>query len=367
MSVRPTPQPGVMQIAPYVQGKSRLASGAEGAKLSSNESPLGASPEAIAAYRAVAEQLQVYPDGSARMLREAIGEVHALDPERIVVGAGSDELLHLLAQAYVGDGDDAVMSAYGFAMYPIVVQGAGGRMIAAPETDYRTSIDALLAAVTPRTRLVFVANPNNPTGACLDARDLRQLHAGLPPQVLLVIDSAYAEYVTAQDYEAGAALVEGSDNVVMVRTFSKMGLAALRLGWLYGPPAVVDALNRLRGPFNVGVPALAAGAAAVRDRAFTARLRSHNQRWRDWLTASLSSNRLRVLPSQGNFVLVLFADEDGQRAPDAFAALLQNGLVVREMDSYGIPNALRISIGTEPQMRRVVEVLGAFGATGAVD
>ena len=355
-----------MRIAPYVQGKSQLAPGVTAVKLSANESPLGTSPRAIEAYRAAAEQLEVYPEGSSRALRDAIGEVHGLDPERIVCGAGSDELLHLLAQVYIGDGDDAVMNQYGFMVYPIVVTGAGGRMITAPEQDFRADVDALLAAVTPRTKIVFLANPNNPTGSYLPPAELARLHAGLPPGVLLVIDSAYAEYVTAGDYEPGIELVDTADNVVMVRTFSKMGLAALRIGWLYGPPHLVDAVNRLRGPFNLSIPAQAAAAAAVRDTAFTASLREHNNRWRDWLTRSLHSNRLTVLPSQGNFILVLFPDEEGLRAADAFLALGKRGLIVREMDGYGLPNALRISIGGEDHMRAVAEVLTDFGAPGPV-
>ena len=357
MTDRPVPQPGILEIAPYVPGRSSAPGKDRVIKLSANESPLGASPKAIEAYRAIAETLEIYPEGSSRALRAALGEVNGIDPNRIVVGAGSDEVLHLLAQTYIGEGDEAVMSQYGFMVYPIVTRAAGGTPVVAAETDYRADVDALLAAVTERTKIVFLANPNNPTGTYLDAAELDRLHAGLPETVLLVIDSAYAEYVTATDYGVGISLVERSENVVMVRTFSKMGLAAARVGWLYGPGHLVDAVNRIRGPFNVSVPGQAAAEAAARDLAFTHRLREHNEKWRAWLTNQLDGNRMRVLPSQGNFILVLFPDAPGQRAADANAALLERGLVVREMGGYGIANGLRISIGSPEAMEAVADCL----------
>ncbi|WP_338609015.1 histidinol-phosphate transaminase [Pelagibacterium nitratireducens] len=360
MSDRPVPQPGILTIAPYVPGRSSAPGKMAGdtIKLSANESPLGASPKAIAAVKAAAEKLEIYPEGSSRELRAALGEVHGLDPERIVVGAGSDEVLHLLAQTYIGDGDEAVMSQYGFMVYPIITRAAGGTPVVAPETDYCADVDAILAAVTRKTKIVFLANPNNPTGTYLDAEALDRLHAGLPANVLLVIDSAYAEYVTAPDYGVGISLVERSENVVMVRTFSKMGLAAARVGWLYGPAHLVDAVNRIRGPFNVSVLGQVAAEAATRDVAFTRALREHNDKWRVWLSAEIGSNRLRVLPSQGNFILVLFDDADMAKA--ANGALLERGLVVREMGGYGIANGLRISIGSEGAMRAVAATLKDF-------
>ena len=362
---RPVPQPGLMKIAPYVQGRAHAVPGVKAVKLSANESPLGASPRAIAAYQALAGSLEVYPEGTSRVLREALGTVHGLEPERIVCGAGSDDLLHLLAQSYLGEGDEAVMSQYGFSVYPIVTRGASAEIVMAPETDFTANVDALLAAVTPRTKMLFLANPNNPTGTYLSAAELDRLHKGLRPDILFVLDSAYAEYVTAADYAVGVELVNRAENVVMVRTFSKMGLAALRIGWMYGPAHVVDAVNRIRGPFNVGVPAQMAGAEAARDIAFTARLKAHNARWRAWLTASLSSNRLRVVPSEANFVMVLFPDAAASK--EAFQALLEKGLIVREIHGYGIPQGLRISIGDEAAMRGVVDVLKNFGAPGAQD
>jgi histidinol-phosphate aminotransferase len=363
MADRPTPQPGILKIAPYVPGRSDVPPGVTLVKLSANESPLGTSPKAIEAYRTIADRLHLYPEGSSRLLREALGEVHDLDPARIVCGFGSDDLLHLLAQIYLGEGDEAVMSQYGFNVYPIITRGASAEIVMAPETDYRADVDALLAAVTERTRIVFLANPNNPTGTYLNAAELRRLHAGLRPDILFVLDSAYAEYVTADDYTVGIDLVDEAENVVMVRTFSKMGIAGERVGWMYGPAHIVDAVHRLRGPFNVTLSGQAVAAAAARDTAFTAQLREHNARWRDWLAGALRSNEIAVPPSQGNFVLALFRDAEATRA--AFTALRDEGLLVREMHSYGIANGLRISIGLEPHMRAVVEVLKQFGARGA--
>lgn len=366
MNTRPVPQPGLLTIAPYVPGRAGAAPGVNPVKLSANESPLGASPKAVAAAQAVLDKgLEIYPEGTSKLLREAIGAVQGIDPERIVCGNGSDDLLHLLAQVYLGDGDEAVMSQYGFSVYPIVTRATGAEIVMAPEADYRSDVDALLAAVTPRTRMVFLANPNNPTGTMIGRAELARLHAGLRPDILLVIDSAYAEYVTDPDYEPGMALVAAHENVVMVRTFSKMGLAALRIGWMAGPAHLVDVVNRIRGPFNVNLLGQHAAAAAMRDIDFTAALRAHNSQWRNWLTAQLRSNHLVVPPSQGNFILVLFPDEDGMRAADAFKALYDRGLIVREMHSYGIENGLRISIGSETAMRQVVEVLKPFGARSA--
>ena len=365
MAVSPAPNPGLLTIAPYVPGRSDAPTGVVPVKLSANESPLGASPAALAALQQAIVHPEIYPEGSSRALRQALGEVHGIDPDKIVCGFGSDDILHLLAQAYLGPGDEAVMSQYGFNVYPIVTRATGAAIVMAPEADYRADIEALLGAVTEKTKIVFLANPNNPTGTCLSAGELDRLHAGLRPDILFVLDSAYAEYVTAADYSAGIELVERADNVVMVRTFSKMGLAALRVGWMYGPAAVVDAVNRIRGPFNVAVPGQAAAAAAARDTAFTAKLCAYNAKWRDWLGRSLASNRIRVLPSEANFVLALFPDAETAKA--AFTALRDEGLIVREVHGYGIANGLRISIGREEHMWGVVRVLEAFGARGPAD
>lgn len=357
MTNRPTPQPGVLKIDKYIPGRSKAASGITTVKLSSNESPLGASPKVMAAYGEMADQLSIYPEGSSALLREALGQVHGLDADRIVIGVGSGELLQMLAQVYLGDGDEAVMNEYGFLLYPIVTKAAGATPVTAKASDYCADVDAILAAVTPRTKIVFLDNPNNPTGTYLSEAELVRLHKGLRGDILLVIDGAYAEYVTAGDYVSGSALATAHANVVMVRTFSKIGLAAARVGWLYGPEHVVDALNRIRGPFNINVGAQAAGVAAVRDEEFTTELVAHNAQWREWLSVELASNQIRVLPSQTNFILVLFPETSGLTAGAANEALLAKGLVVREMSEYGMPNGLRISIGSGDAMRAVAAVL----------
>ena len=357
MTKRPQPRPGILRIAPYVPGKSGTRPGQEAIKLSSNESPLGASPEATAAYEAASRKLADYPEGSSAVLRETLAKAHDLNADRIIIGAGSDEILHLLAETYLGEGDEAIQSEFGFLMYPIATMGAGGTPIIAKDRNYTVDVDAMLAAVTDKTRIVWLANPNNPTGTWLDDDEVRRLHAGLRPDILLVIDNAYAEYVTATGYTTGADLVREADNVVMVRTYSKMGLAALRVGWIYGPDHVIDALNRVRGPFNVSVPAQEAAAAATKDIAFTTRLAAHNAEWRAFLTDELRSNRVTVPESQGNFVLAIFDESAGPGAAEIFAALAEDGLITREMAGYGLPNALRISIGSADAMRRTVKII----------
>ncbi|MFL6936476.1 MAG: histidinol-phosphate transaminase [Xanthobacteraceae bacterium] len=358
---RPQPRPGVLKIQAYVPGKSSAPGVDKIFKLSSNETPLGPSPKALAAYKAVGKHLQDYPDGSASELREAIGRVFGLDPARIVCGAGSDDLLNLLARAYLADGDEAIHTTHGFLVYPIATLGAGGKPVVAAEKNYTADVDAILAAVTPRTRIVFLANPNNPTGTYIPFDAVKRLHAGLPADVVLVLDAAYAEYVRRNDYESGIELVATSDNVVMCRTFSKIyGLAALRLGWLYGPAHIVDAVNRIRGPFNVNLPAIAAGIAAIQDSAHVEMSREHNTRWLAWLTEEIGKLGLQVTPSVANFVLIHFPTTDGRRAKDADAFLTARGLILRQVGAYKLPNALRMSVGTEEANRLVIAALAEF-------
>src|SRR4051795_5859226 len=325
----PQPRPGVLAIDPYVPGKSTAPGVSRVFKLSSNETPLGPSPKAVAAYRAVAEHLQDYPDGSATALRVAIGRAFGLDPARIVCGAGSDDLLYLLARGYIADGDEAIYTRHGFNIYPIAVLSAGGKPVVAPETNYTADVDAIIAKLSDRTRVVFLANPNNPTGTYVPFDEVKRLHKALPPHVLLVLDGAYAEYVRRNDYESGIELVATSDNVVMCRTFSKIhGLAALRLGWLYGPAHVVDAINRIRGPFNVNAAAMAAGIAAIEDAAHVEAARAHNETWLAWLTEAIRKTGLEVTPSVANFVLIHFPVTPGKTAAEADAFLTARGLIL---------------------------------------
>jgi histidinol-phosphate aminotransferase len=355
---RPQPRPGVLTIKAYVPGKSSAPGVAKVHKLSSNETPLGASPRATAAYLAEAERLHDYPDGAATALREAIGRAYGLDPDRIVCGAGSDDLLNLIARAYLKDGDEAIHTTHGFLVYPIATLGAGATPVVAAETNFTADVDAILAKVSERTKVVFLANPNNPTGTYVPFDEVKRLHAALPKHVLLVIDAAYAEYVRRNDYESGIELVATSENVVMCRTFSKIyGLAALRLGWLYGPAHVVDALNRIRGPFNVNAPSIAAGVAAIADTAHVERSRMHNEKWLAWLTDEIGKLGLTVTPSVGNFILIHFPDVKGKTAKDADALLTSRGCVLRAVGAYHLPNALRMSIGTEEANRLTVATL----------
>jgi histidinol-phosphate aminotransferase len=295
------------------------------------------------------------------VLREAIGATYGLNPDRIVCGNGSDELLTLLAQLYLSPGDEAVFCEHGFLVYRIAILAAGGTPVVAPERNETADVDAILAAVTPRTRIVYLANPNNPTGTYLPYDEVKRLHAGLPGDVLLVLDAAYAEYVRRNDYASGVELAAEAENVVMTRTFSKVfGLANLRIGWAYGPAAIIDAMNRTRGPFNVNGPALAAGAAALADRAHLERAVAHNTEWLGWLTRELDALGLRVSPSIGNFLLVHFPAEERRGAAAADSFLRERGFVLRRVAGYGFPNALRMTVGSEDANRGVVAALSDF-------
>ena len=361
---RPVPRPGILDIAPYTPGKSGAPGVARVFKLSANETPLGASPHAIEAYRAEALRLHDYPEGSSRVLREAIGKQFGLDPARIVCGAGSDEILNFLAHGYLGPGDEAIHTAHGFLVYKIATQANGAAPIVVPEVNYTANVDEILKAVTPRTKMVFVANPNNPTGTYLPISEIRRLHAGLPAHVVLVIDAAYAEYVERNDYEAGIELVATTENTVMTRTFSKIhGLAALRVGWMVGPEHIVDAMNRFRGPFNVSTPAMHAAVASLEDKAHIEAARAHNTQWRGWLTDEIGKLGLKVTPSAANFVLIHFPTVPGKTADDADAFLTARGLVLRGLKNYGLPGALRMTVGLEEPNRLVVAALKEFMGT----
>lgn len=363
----PRPRPGVLDIAPYVPGTSALPGARPVIKLSSNETPFGPSPRAVEAYVAAAKHLSRYPDGSARPLREALAKLYGLDAARIVCGAGSDELLNLLAQAYLGPGDEAIYTAHGFLVYKIAILASGAAPVVAPETNLTADVDAILACVSPRTRLVFIANPNNPTGTYLSFDEVRRLRAGLPDDVLLVLDAAYAEYVRKNDYEAGIELVATTPNTVMTRTFSKIyGLASLRIGWAYCPPAVADVLNRIRGPFNVSGPAIAAGVAALEDQAWVQRAVAHNETWRARMSEALSAIGIGVTPSAANFLLLHFPKGNGRSAPEADKFLHERRIILRRIEEYGLPGALRMTIGTEEENRAVLDALTGFmGKNGA--
>ena len=359
-------RPGILDIEPYEGGKSKLKGRARVIKLSSNEGALGPSRKAVAAFNKAGQKLDRYPDGGAIALREAIGKRFRLDPGLITCGAGSDELLGLIGRAFAGPGDEVIYTEHGFLIYPIIARSVGAKPVKVPETNFTADVDAILAAVTKRTKIVYIANPNNPTGSYLPAREMRRLRAKLPRGVVLVVDAAYAEFVTAKDYEPGIALVDaarksGDDNVVMTRTFSKVfGLGGLRLGWAYAPESVTDLFNRIRMPFNVSAAAQAAGIAALADRAHTARAVAHNTRWRTWLAKRLERLGLTVLPSVANFVTVEFPAKGRHTMQAADKYLNARGIIVRQIGKYGLPRHLRITIGRAEETKAVAEALEAF-------
>ena len=356
----PKAKPGILDISPYVGGESEIAGVERVIKLASNEGALGPSPKAMQAYTDEAETLHRYPDGSAGKLRQALAAAYGLDAERIVCGAGSDELLDMLARAYAGPGDEVLFTEHGFLMYPIATMGVGATPVAVAEKNLRADVDALLERAGEKTKIIYLANPNNPTGTYLTDSEIRRLREGLPDHVLLVIDAAYAEYVTRNDYSPGAQLVDECDNVVMTRTFSKIfALGGVRLGWAYCPAPVADVLNRLRGPFNVTSGALAAGVAALGDVAFTDEVRTHTATWYDWTKQQLIGLGLEVPSEVGNFVLVRFPEgKHNAEAADEF--LKSRGLIVRRMAGYGLPDCLRMTIGKEDEMRPLVNALKEF-------
>jgi len=357
----PKPKSGILDVDLYVPGKSKVPDGVKLHKLSSNESPLGTSPTAIAAAKSATENLESYPDGSAIALREAIAEIHGLNSDNLICGNGSDELLSLLANTYLDVGDEAIFTEHGFLIYRIATLAAGGVPVGVKEDDCIASVDNILAAVTDKTKLIFIANPNNPTGTYLPIDEMRRLQTGLPDHVVLVIDAAYAEYVRRNDYEAGLELVSGNQNVIMTRTFSKIyGLAALRVGWAYGPGHMIDTLNRVRGPFNLNAAAIAAGSAAMRDRRFLDEAIAHNETWLVKVTEGLEALGLRVTPSVGNFVLIHFPDDPRKGAEAADRYLTERGYVLRRVTGYGFPNALRMSIGSEEANLGTLETLKEF-------
>jgi histidinol-phosphate aminotransferase len=360
----PVPGPGILDIAPYVGGDAKLEGVEKPIRLASNESALGPSPKAIAAYRALAGEIHRYPDGGAEEFRQALGEHHNLDPARIVCGSGSDELIGLLIRAYAGPDTEVLYSRHGFLMYPIGAQSVGATPVAAPERDFTADVDAILERVTPKTRMVFIANPNNPTGTYLSQSEMARLHAGLPPHVVLAVDAAYAEFVNRNDYEPGIKLVDQAENVVMLRTFSKIyALAGLRLGWGYFPAAIADVLNRVRGPFNVNAAALAAGVAALQDTESLAKARAHNDHWQPWLNQKLAALGLDPTPSVGNFVLPRFAETGEHSAAAAFAFLQSRGILARKMNGYGLPDRIRITVGTGEENEKVTATLAEFMAS----
>lgn len=356
------PQPGIMDIALYQGGAAHVDGVANVVKLSSNENPFGPSPRAIAAVQAAAAQMHRYPSSDHAELRAAIGAAHGLEPERIICGAGSDEIIAFLCQAYTGSGDEVVHTEHGFGMYRICAQAAGATPVEVPERERVTDVDAIIAGCSARTKLVFIANPNNPTGTMIGAAEVAQLADSIPPGAILVLDGAYAEYVDG--FDGGAAEVTARENVVMTRTFSKLyGLGGLRVGWAYGPQAIIDVLNRVRGPFNLSTAAIVGAQAALADVDYTAQCRAENARWRNWLAEALAEIGVPSDTSCANFILARFASQVEAEACDDY--LQTQGLIVRRVSGYKLPSALRITIGDEATCRRVAAAIAQFKDKGA--
>ncbi len=351
------PQPGILDIALYEGGKSNIAGVANPLKLSSNENPFGASDKSKEAFQRTVHSMHRYPSTDHASLHQAIAEVHALDPARIICGAGSGEVLTLLAQAYAGPKDEVVFTEHGFLMYRIYAMAVGATPVEVPERERTVDVDAILAACTKRTKLVFLANPSNPTGTMISAADVARLAEGLPPQAILVLDGAYAEYV--EGYDGGAALIEAHSNVVMTRTFSKIyGLGGLRIGWGYGPADIINVLNRIRGPFNLSTVQLEVAEAAMRDQDFVNKCRADNARMRNWLAVALAELGIPSDTSMANFILARFGSDEEAAACDAF--LQSQGLIVRQVTGYKLPNCLRITVGDEAGCRRVAHAVAQF-------
>ncbi|WP_420141130.1 histidinol-phosphate transaminase [Sphingomonas sp.] len=363
----PTPKPWIAAISPYVPGRSTADDGRKVHKLSSNENPLGTSPAARAAFVAAAASLDRYPDAAAHDLRAAIADKFGLEPARVIHGTGSDELLHLAAGAYAGVGDEVLYVRYGFSVYPIAARRVGAEPVEADDRDYATDVDALLAAVTDRTRVVFVANPNNPTGTYTSRAELARLHGALPADCLLVVDQAYTEYLEPEDDDGALDLARTAANVLVTRTFSKIhGLAAERIGWAYGPAAAMEAMHKIRAPFNVSTAGQAAAVAALGDDDFVRASHDHNLEWRTWFEgeiAALGNAGLRAVPSKANFVLVLF--EGALTAETAYKGLMERGYIVRWLPNQGLAHGLRITIGTEAEVRAIAEALREMAGAAA--
>ena len=355
----PQPKPWIMDIAPYIPGKSKTDDGRKVAKLSSNENPLGTSEAARAAFARHAHDLERYPDASAADLRDAIAAANGIDPARIIYGTGSDEVLHLAAGTFAGPGDEIIFVKYGFAVYEIATRRVGAVPVIAPDKDYATDVDAILACVTDKTRVVFVANPNNPTGTYSPKSEIARLHAALPEDVLLVLDHAYAEYLASEDDDGGLELARTASNVLVTRTFSKIyGLAAERVGWGYASADIINAMHRIRAPFSFSIAAQDAAIAAVQDTDFVTRSRDHNSTWLRWFAdeiAKLGNAGLRAVPSKANFQLVTF--EGAVTAEAAYHGLMDHGFIVRWLPGQGLGNGLRITIGTEEETRGLIAAL----------
>lgn len=354
---RITPQPGILDIKLYVSGTAAIKGVSDVVKLSSNENPYGCSDAAKEAHAKSGQNLNRYPSTDHADLRALIGETHDLDPNQIICGVGSDEILQFIAQCYAGPGDEVIYTEHGFSMYPILALAVGAKPVKVAERERVVDVDAILAACTKKTKIVFIANPANPTGTMMGGNEMARLADSLPDGCILVQDGAYAEFV--EGFDGGASLIETRDNVIMTRTFSKIyGLGGLRIGWGYGPQEMIDVLNRVRQPFNLSSVQMAVAEAAMIDQAFVAKCRADNARLRAWLAEALAELGVPSDTSCANFILARFVDQAEAEACDDY--LKSQGLLVRRVTGYGLPNCLRITVGDESSCRRVAHAVGQF-------
>lgn len=350
------PRRGILDVPPYPLAEPVVADGRPYIMLASNECAAEPGPLALAAFGSASEALRPYPDGSAAPLRHAIASQFGLDTRKIVCGNGSEELIGLLLLAYCNTESEVIHSRYGYLLFRTAARIVGAQPVAAEEPDMRVDVDSLLAAVTPRTRVVFVANPNNPTGFCLQRTEVERLRRGLRDDILLVLDAAYAEYAMSEDYDAGAALVDATDNTVMLRTFSKIhGLAGLRVGWCYAPTDVADVLHRVRPPTNISGIAQRVATAALQDQSRLALLRTQNAAERARFSGILRAQGATVYPSEGNFVLARL--DDARRANELYTHLKAQRILVRPMTAYGLADCLRFTIGGPDTMDTVISAI----------
>ncbi|MCQ2913914.1 MAG: histidinol-phosphate transaminase [Alphaproteobacteria bacterium] len=350
----------IMEISPYVGGTSKLPGFDKVVKLSSNEGAFGVNPNVVEAIRSHAELMFRYPDGSSQELREAIAKVHNLDKDKILCGTGSDNVIDIICEAFSKDGDDVIMTQYGFSMYRVCAKGNGANVIEVPEKNYTVDLDAVLSAITNKTKIIFITNPGNPTGTYLPKKDLYDFCKKVPSNILIVLDSAYAEYVPCEDYTAGAEFVEEFNNVIMLRTFSKIyALGGLRIGWSYASKEIIDVFNRIRAPFNVNTMAQYAGVVAMQDREFVKKCFEHNKKWQKKFPEELSKIGLNCTPTVANFVLVHFP-KTGKTSEKCDEFLKQHGYIVRRVLAYGLKDELRITIGNEEEMTTLVSLLKEF-------
>ncbi len=351
------PKPKKIIAPKYVAGLSLFNRKKVKIKLSANESALGPSPIAIKEYLKVSKNFKRYPDTNGNALRHIIANKFKIDKNRIILGSGSDQILELVCNAFINKGDEVIVPRYSFIIYRIYSKINGAKIIYAKEKNYTVSVSDIISKVTKRTKIVFLANPNNPTGTYVGKKDLLHLRKKLRSNILLVVDDAYFEYMNQNDYSSGLRLFSGYKNVLVTRTFSKVyGLAGLRVGWGYASKNIINSLNLIRPPFNVNRPALFAASAALKDTPWLKKEIKHIRRWNEILFKKFKKMKIATNESKLNFLLLNF-DRVNISSKKVFQKLAKAGILVRTMNIYGIKNSLRITIGTNYENKKLISTL----------